>query len=422
MDRELSSSTIVQERIKSALKVILPIIILGAVAVYAGGMLSPSLPASQIRFAAVEEGSLEGILDASGVVMPEFDIVLTSPIEARVLRVLKRAGDSVHKGEAVLELDVRSAEVALEKLSDNIALKRNSAAQLKATLTSKLQQLEHTINIKRREIESDSNNLVQNQRLFEKGYISQGELQKFVIQAKKSADELDALLKDYRNAQVSSALQQEGVALEMAILQKDQSQSLRELEQATTKAEQNGVVTWVLQTVGLPVRKGEMIARIADLSSFRVDASITDVQRHRLIVGMPVVMKVNAGSEIIYGFVSGIQPTVENGIVKFTVGLEKKLHSNLKPNARVDVGVVIARQAKTLKLRRGAYFRGEGQTDVFVLKKEGSSRVAVKTRVIIGISNNEYCEIRGGLQKGDTVILSSMKDFEHQEHVSIREK
>lgn len=419
MDTELSQQIIWLGRLKSALKVVLPLALVGVVAVYAGGLIAPSLEEGQFRTGTVQAGSIEGTMDATGVIVPEFDAVMTSPVEARVLRVLKRAGDSVRRGEALLELDVRGAELSLEKLTDNIALKRNAEAQLKATLQAKLQQLENSIRIKRREIESDSNSVEQNRRLFEKGYISSGELQKFTIQAKKSADELDALQKDYRNAQVSSALQQEGIALEVAILNKDKTQSARELQQASARAEESGIVTWALQTVGVQVRKGEMIARVADLSSFRVDASISDVQRSRLAVGMPVRLSFGSGAESLSGFVSGIQPTIENGVLKFMVVLHNKSHPALKPNARVDVGVVIAERSKTLILKRGSYFRGEGECDVFVVRSESGKHVAVKTRARIGTANSEYCEIVSGLHAGDVVILSDMKQYEQHERMKI---
>jgi HlyD family secretion protein len=424
MDRELSTRTIAQDRIKSIAKIVVPLLVLVVVAVYAGGLMNPSLEATKIRTAPVQSGGIEGMLEATGVVVPELDVVMTSPVEARVLKVLRRAGDSVRKGDAVVELDVRGAELSLEKLTDNIALKRNAEAQLKATLTAKLQQLENTIRIKRREIEADSNNVEQNRKLFEKGYLSAGEFQKFIIQAKKSADELDALLKDYRNAQISSALQQEGVALEVAMLQKDKTQSSRDLEQASAKAEQNGVVTWVVQTVGAQVRKGEMMARIADLTSFRLDATISDIHRNRLTQGMPVRVSFGGGTEALEGFISGIQPTVENGVVRFTVALGNnslggKAHPALKPNARADVGVVIAQSPNTLFVKRGAFFRGEGETNVYVVRSEGAKRFAVKTRVVIGIANSEYCEIRSGVQAGDVIILSDMKSHEQHERITI---
>lgn len=425
MDRELSTRAVWQGRIKSAAKVVVPLVVLGVVALYAGGLMSPSIEFSRLRTATVEEGSIEGMVEGTGMVVPEFDAVMISPVEARVLRINKRPGDSVAKGEALLELDVRTAELALEKLGDNISLKRNAAAQLKATLTAKLQQLENSIRIKRREIESDSNAVEQNKKLFDKGYLSSGELQKFIIQAKKSQDELDALLKDFHNAQISSGLQQEGVALEMAILQKDKSQSERELLQASTKAERGGIVTWIMQTVGARVNKGEMIARVADLSSYRIDASISDMQRNRVAVGMPVKIAIGESSEPLGGFITGIQPTVENGVVKFTVALERRANERsieglLKPNMRVDVGVIIAKAFKTLVVKRGAFFRGEGPADVFVLKKKGNSTIAVKTQVLVGISNSRICRILSGLQKGDVIVLNEMKEYLHHETIAVK--
>jgi HlyD family secretion protein len=85
----------------------------------------------------------------------------------------------------------------------------------------------------------------------------------------------------------------------------------------------------------------------------------------------------------------------------------------------VDIGVVIAERSQTLIVKRGSYFRGEGTTDVFVLRNEGGKQVAVKTRVVIGTANSDFCEIRSGLKAGDSIILSDMKLYEQHERITI---
>ncbi len=51
---------------------------------------------------------------------------------------------------------------------------------------------------------------------------------------------------------------------------------------ATPTADRHGVVTWTLTEEGAAVRKGDIVARVADLSAFRVDASVGQAQAARL--------------------------------------------------------------------------------------------------------------------------------------------
>ena len=53
----------------------------------------------------VDRGPVEGIIEASGTVMPAFEGVISSPVEARVEKILKRPGELVKAGEEILALD-----------------------------------------------------------------------------------------------------------------------------------------------------------------------------------------------------------------------------------------------------------------------------------------------------------------------------
>ena len=74
----------------------------------------------------------------------------------------------------------------------------------------------------------------------------------------------------------------------------------RRLELATTRAPISGVLTWVHQEAGATVGVGEVLARIADLDSFRVEASVADAYAARVEAGQPVRVKrrVRAGEEL----------------------------------------------------------------------------------------------------------------------------
>src|SRR4029077_18222206 len=83
----------------------------------------------------------------------------------------------------------------------------------------------------------------------------------------------------------------------------------RLLDLSTTKSDRKGVLTWVLSQEGALVRRGDVIARIADLSSFRVDGSVSDVHAGQLRPGMSAVVRIN--DESLDGTISEVFPTVE---------------------------------------------------------------------------------------------------------------
>src|SRR5258705_517421 len=67
-------------------------------------LVRPSVSRSRIRAATVDTGLVEASITASGTVQPEREAALSSPVDARVVRILKQPGDRVTKGEAILEL------------------------------------------------------------------------------------------------------------------------------------------------------------------------------------------------------------------------------------------------------------------------------------------------------------------------------
>lgn len=105
------------------------------------GVLRPSVSRSRIRTARVETGPVEASITASGTVVPEREAVLSSPVDARVVRILKQPGDRVKKGEAILELDLSQSVLDLEQKSRDLALKLNQQAKTRQDLEAQLAEV-----------------------------------------------------------------------------------------------------------------------------------------------------------------------------------------------------------------------------------------------------------------------------------------
>jgi HlyD family secretion protein len=240
------------------------------------------------------------------------------------------------------------------------------------------------------------------------------DLKEAELAAAQAAIELEQLDRSREIARAANEAEVEGLALEAANLRARRADAWRERQRGTARAEHDGVVTWTLTEEGATVRRGDPIARVADLSAFRVEGSVADVNAPRMSVGLPA--RVDVGDLKLRGSVSAIDPSIRDGVMTFTVALEDKSNAALRPNLRVDVFVLAEQKARALRVGRGPFAAGEGTQNVFVLRG-GTAR---RTRVKLGAASPTHLEVLEGLAEGDEVIVSDMTDYLHAREIRIR--
>jgi HlyD family secretion protein len=412
-DRPLQQEYIRKTRRASILKISLAGLFVFGLISWLVSFISPSINRSQIRTAAVERGSLQATITASGTIVPEYEQVISSPIDTRILRILKKAGDTLHPNDPILVLDLETAKLAYEKIKDQLALKINSQYQAKASLENQLIKLNSQIKIKQLEMNAKKEEVITNKPFYEQRYVTKDEYDKMVLDYETAQTQLQELIDTRKNVIESTRLQQEGIDLEIKTYRTEEALLKQELEMATTKAIRGGVLTWVTLSEGATIRKGDIIAKVADLNTYRVDATISDVHASRITIGMPVQVKLD--EKLFKGVVSNIMPTVENGVVRAHISLEDKSNRLLRPSMRVEVYAITDSKSDVLKVKKGLIISNEGRSEVFLVR-EGK---AIRTPVNLGISSFDYQEIVNGLSKGDEIIISDMSNYAHLKEIKI---
>lgn len=414
MDRPLDETFRKQQITKRVVQGSVALAVVVVIFIWVPGWISPSVSRNRIRTAKVDRGPIEATITASGTVVPEFEQVIPSPIETRVLKILQRPGAVLKKGEPILELDISATTLALEKLNDQIALKQNEQARLKIDLEKTLNDLQTQLQIKKLRLEFLKSKTEQQQKLFEIGGSSKEQLRQTKLEEDIAQLELQQLETSIRNTQQSLQNQLEGVATELKILQDERAEARHQADLASAKAERDGVLTWAVSEEGATIRQGEVIAKIADLNSFRVDATVSDVHATRLAVGLPVKVKVN--EDYLAGTISSILPTIQNGIITLHASLEDKSSKLLRSNLRVDVFVITAQKENVLRLKKGQFVNGEGDHEAFVVR-DGT---AYRTPVRLGLASFDQYEVVEGLAEGDEVIISDTHDFIHMKEIKVK--
>ena len=156
--------------------------------------LRPSVDRTRLRTAVVERGAVEATVNASGVVVAAFEKVISSPVEARVLRVLKRPGAVLTSGDAILELDVSASRLELERLEQRLSQKLNEKDQLHLQLEEDRRDLASRIELKKLDQQILDYRAEQSRKLSGEGLISDTALRQSEVEASKGRIEISQLL------------------------------------------------------------------------------------------------------------------------------------------------------------------------------------------------------------------------------------
>ena len=417
MDREISSSY-KQGQLRRRVGLTLgSLVFLLAIGILLPGWLRPGVARERIRLGKVDRGTVEGVVEASGQVIPAFEAVLSSPVEARVDKILKRPGDLVKAGDEILALDTSASQVEVGRLGDQLRKKENEQLQVRLALEQSLRQLEGRLASQQLDLEALLYRAEQNRKLRAEGLVSEQVLRASEVEAKKAQIELTQLEAAAQSERGTTAARLEGLELDLATLRRDQGEARRQLELATTRSATAGVLTWVVPQEGATVRKGEVIARIADLASFRVAAKVSDIHSAKLMAGMPV--RVRLDGQTLSGRLAQVFPTIENGSVKFEVELDEPRHAGLRNNLTVDVLVLTAARQDVLRAPKGPYLQGGAAEPVFVVDRNDPSR-ALRRQVRLGLAGYDRYEVLDGLAEGDEVIVSDMRDYIHLSRLDLK--
>ncbi|HEY2090514.1 MAG TPA: HlyD family efflux transporter periplasmic adaptor subunit [Thermoanaerobaculia bacterium] len=367
--------------------------------------LRPSIARRDVELARVEIGSVDASLQASGTIVPAFEQVVSSPVDARVLRILHRAGDHVHAGDELVALDTSAAKLDTDRLADSVAAKLGEQAELKLRIEENLATLRAQAETKKLDRDILQFKAQENATLAREGLVSSQDNLAAAASLKKSEIELQQLGEALARARRTGDAQLASITAAIATLQRERQESQRQLSLAMMGADRGGVITSIVEDAGAALRKGDVVARIADLSSYRVAATISDLHASELAPGMRVRVKLDDTTSI-GGAITSIDPRVENGSVRFWIALDERSHPKLRNNVRADVFVLTSQRSNALRVKRGS-LGNSAVEDVFVLR--GGD--LVRTQVRWGVEGESALEVASGLRAGDQIAINNMSDY-----------
>jgi HlyD family secretion protein len=407
---------VTQKRKKKNLILIISVVMLLVVSLLlVRSIFGSTISRTEFTTGVVETGDIENTITANGEVLPEFEEVITSPVNAAIKTALMDAGKKVKAGQPILVLDKSATENELIKLKFQLETKRNEIKKLKLDLDKSFFDIQSNNAIKQLRISSLQDAVENAKRLFKAGGGTREDIEQAELNLKVALLEKKQLENEIRSKQQTMQVEVKEAQISAAIQQNDLAELERKLKLANVSATREGVITYINKNIGASVHEGDVLLRIADLGSFKVSGTISDNYLDQLHAGMPVIVRAN--DVPLRGHVANVFPSIQNGIVSFDVQLNERNNKQLRPNMKAEVFVITDAHSNIMRLPNGAALKGLGKQDVFVVNKGKATR----RTVTLGMSNFDYVEIIEGLKPGDVVITSDMSEYKNSKEIQIKD-
>lgn len=371
-----------------------------------------------LLFAEVQRGQFSISVRGYGILVPKTIHWISTDIAGRVKKILVKPGDSVKKGDVLVELQnpqlVQKKEETEWELEAIVAEKKAE----RVALESQLFQLKTTLLETDGEYETTKLLLDAQQALIAAGNssISQLEHSKTRLTVKKIKLRQKLQAQQYKKMEENLAAHTDGANARLNKMQKTLQQVQEEVNGLTVIATSDGVVQEMELELGQQLIIGDGVAKIAQLDNFQAEIKVQELQVQNIQRGQKV--QIDTRSSTVQGVVERIDPNVVEGTVKVEVGLQGKLPPEARPDLSVEGIITIADKADTLFVKRP--FSTAENSEAYVYRVEKDAKTAKRVKVEFGQVSTNTVEIIAGLNPGDKMIISDQSAFEQHTKIILK--
>lgn len=366
----------------------------------------------QLRFAKVEQGNLQRDIGVQGQIVAANSPTLYAKAPG-IISLFVKAGDTVTLGQKLAEIDSPQLEnryqqelATLEQLKLDVGRHR---IEIKTSQLNTQQSIEMSaVNFQAAEV-----NKRRAEISIKDALISKKEYEEKVAEFKRA--ELS-----HRHAKQNFELQKESMEFE---LKSRLSQLARQQHVVDDLARQVSELTLTAPTAGIigvvNAREKENVAQnsslitVIDLSVFEVEVYIPETFADDLGVGLASEITFNGNTH--QGQLIAISPEVNNGQVKGRLRFNETSVDNLRQNQRVSARILIESKENILKIRRGPFVETGGGRIAYVVDGDNAHRKTIE----LGARSINEVEVTSGLKAGDTVVISSLDQFNNRNQIYI---
>ena len=389
------------------------------VATYALSKLKPAAPTidgATILTDSVRQGELTRDVRGPGTLVPEQIRWITAQASARVERLVAQAGQTVAKGDLLIEMSSPDLQISTMQAEQQVREAQITLLNLKTNLKSGLLSQEGLVASTRTAYIKAKQQAEAADTLLPKAMITKMD----AVNQKAEAEELTSR---YRIEQDRLKLMQQSIdsQIETQSAQVKQLRAIADNQQARlaslqVRAPEGGVLQDLTLQAGQFVPDGTTLAKIVQPGNLKAVLRIPESLAKDVQIGQ--IASVDTRNGLVAGTVSRKDPAAIGGTVTIDVKLTGALPAGAVPDLSVDGTIQIEKLKNVLYTGRPAAGSGTGSVGLFKLTEDGKE--AVRVPVVLGASSVNAVVITSGLKVGDKVILSDMTASDNFDRVRIK--
>ncbi len=371
----------------------------------------------QLSIATVLEEKFQEFIPVDGIVFPKNTVYIDAVTGGIVEAVWVEDGAILKKGEPILKLMNANMELSTmeqeTRMLDAINNLQNTKIQLEqskfirekeiATLSYQLQQAEQDYDRKKQLYENDviaSKEWEDAERNF-LGLKRQLELS-------KELQKLDSIFAYSQIIQINQSMGRMGNNLELL---------RKTVESLNIKAPADGKLSSFSAEIGELKQAGEHLAQIDMMDGYKLKARIDERYISRVFVEQEAEFDFNRETYKLK--IKKIYTDVVGGTFEVDLLFDGEYPEAIKRGQTVQLRVIFSSASDAIIVKRGGFFQETGGNWIYVVDPSGS--FAIKREISIGRQNTRYYEVKGGLDPGEKVIVSSYKSFGSKDKLIFRD-
>src|SRR6202790_672620 len=391
-------------------RILLFLVVAGIVA-YVLVRLSGREPVVKIAAVMPVRDNLVSSISSNGKVEPISPFVMRAPLDTFVEKVTGVEGQSVKKGQLLVELNVRDARAQLDdaearllRAQDELRVARNGGkADEGARVAADLSK-----------VQGDRDRLLRNhdalERLIAKQAATREELAANDLALSNAQAEVKRLSASKQEFEHGVKLDAGRTALQVQQIQSEIASLRAKVASARITAPTDGTLYSLPVKTGDYVKTGDLLAEMADLHRVRVRAFIDEPELGGLVPNEPVKITWDALPNRSW---EGRTEVIPKQVVQHSTRSVGELLCDVEnqklelfPNINVDVKIHSNKRTNILTVPRAPVDAASDHRYVFVVTKSplGKSRL-VRRELQLGIADSTNFEVIGGLQENEMVAL-----------------
>jgi len=391
----------------------------GAVLLVAIGLLirgwmaaEASVPRERVRISTVTRGQFVRDVSAQGTVVAAVSPTMFAAATGTA-HFLVQAGDTVHKGQVIAQVD--SPELRNELAREESSLAALEVAVQRQSIDTRRQLLanQQTIDLANVSLNAAEREKRRGEDSWSKHLINERDYE-------KTRDEAAAAAVNHKHAIETASLQKESLQFELSAkrLERDRQQLVvtelqRRVADLDMKSPVDGIVGTLLVSERASVAQNAALISVVDLSAFEIEFTVPESYADDLTLGMEG--DITYGSRTYAARVSAVSPEVKQGQVTGRLRFSTDVPQGLRQNQRLAARIVLESKDNVLKVTRGAFLDSGGGRVAYIVHDDIASRVQIQP----GAASVSEVEILSGLNEGDSIVTSSLGEFERAASVRL---